>query len=118
MNRRAVAAELTWTDRGKLDPPFTESATIMFSFPAPVEAAQATYTCLASRSSTATVGLLKMLPSLQRSSPGTGQVTFATVVATVPGIPATGTGKPACGVRPLSHVLNLCSWIMMFDNPL
>src|SRR5437667_2734966 len=106
MNRRPVAAELTCIDRGKLVPPFTESATIMFSFPAPEETAQATYTCWASRSSTATVGLLKIFPSLQRSSPGIGHGTLAAVL--------TVTGKPACGVRPLSQVLNLCRFIMMF----
>ena len=69
---------------------------MMRSPPAPSLSAKDTNNRAALLGSVATVGLLSVLPSLQRSSPGTGQLTDALNVATV-------TGKPAAAVKPFTQ---------------
>ena len=102
MKRRADVALLTVVRRGKDAPRLVDSSVTMRSPPEPSLSAKDTNTRVASPGSGATVGLLSVLPSLQRSRPGIGHVTAPLSVATV-------TGKPAAGVSPFAQEVNLFS---------
>jgi hypothetical protein len=87
-----------WVALPKLAPRLVDSRVTIRSPPAPSFSAKLTKTRPAFSGSGAIVGLLSVLPSLQRSRPGIGQVTPPPSVATV-------TGKPVAGVRPVAQEL-------------
>src|SRR6185436_2714670 len=88
IKRRAAAAVFTRIPGRNVRPPSLESATIMSSLPLADAVAQATYTWFESTGSTDTVGLLRMLPLLHRSSPGIGQGALLKVVTCTEGCAA------------------------------
>src|SRR6266508_4446393 len=98
MNRRADELPLKVAGPPKLAPLLVDSRVTTRSPPLPSFSAKVTKTRATFPGSGATVGLLSVLPSLQRSRPGIGQVTPPLSVATV-------TGKPVAGVRPVAQEL-------------
>jgi hypothetical protein len=98
MNRLADVLPVKVVGGPKLAPLLVDSRVTIRSPPLPSFSAKVTKTRAAFPGSGATVGLLSVLPSLQRSRPDIGHVTPPLSVATV-------TGKPVAGVRPVAQEL-------------
>ena len=98
MNRLPVTLAFNCTAGRQVAPPSIESWMRITSLLAAVFEAYDTKMWFALLVSTATIGLARVLPSLQRSSPGRLEQSTAVMVATV-------RGKPVCCCRPLAHEL-------------